>query len=392
MALLWAMYLLREKLGFSLAAAHFNHQLRGEESDRDEQFVRRFCREYDIPLTVQRGQVVPGEKGLEAAARDARYAFLKTLPGLIATAHTADDNAETVLLHLVRGTGLKGLGAIAPVNGQIIRPMLTVTRLQVEAFLEEYAVAHVEDSSNLGDDFLRNRLRHRVMPLLRQENPLFAENVSAMALRLRRDEQALQEMASFAELPPVSRLRELPEAVCNRVLERFLKESGIREPESSHIAMAKKLVFTDKPSAWASFPGGVIIARNYDRLECRDPSPVPAEAQLPREGSIDLPQWNLRITLAPATEILRNQQAYTVVPQGTIRVRSRAAGDELRLAGGTKSLKKLYADKKIPQSQRPFIPVLCDDAGIIGAVGVGMDLDRIPAQLPATMIRFEKLK
>jgi len=104
-ALLFAMYLLKEKLCIRLSAAHFNHRLRGGESDRDEAFVRDFCDRYDIPLFVGGGEVVPGKKGLEAAARDARYAFLKTLPGKIATAHTADDNAETVLLHLVRVRG-----------------------------------------------------------------------------------------------------------------------------------------------------------------------------------------------------------------------------------------------------------------------------------------------
>ena len=173
MALLMAMYVLKEKLGISLSAAHFNHRLRGEESDRDEAFVRDFCDRLDIPLFVGSGAVSAGPKGLEAAAREARYAFFANLDGKVATAHTADDNAETVLMHLVRGTGLKGLGGIMPVNGKYIRPMLNVTRAQAEAFLEEYHVSYVEDSSNAGDDFLRNRLRHHVMPLLKQENPNF---------------------------------------------------------------------------------------------------------------------------------------------------------------------------------------------------------------------------
>ena len=102
-----------------------------------------------------RGEVVAGKKGLEAAARDARYPFLRSLPGKIATAHTADDNAETLLLHLVRGTGLKGLGGITPVGENLIRPMLLVTRQEVEAFLEEYCLKHIEDSSNSSDRFLR---------------------------------------------------------------------------------------------------------------------------------------------------------------------------------------------------------------------------------------------
>ena len=187
-AMLFALYLLRDELGITLEAAHFNHHLRGAESDRDEAFVTDFCGRYCIPLHLGSGRIVSGKKGLEAAARDARYAFLRSLPGKVATAHTADDNAETVLMRLIRGTGLKGLGAIAPVSGNVIRPMLTVTRDDVEAFLEEYALPHVEDSSNAEDDFLRNRIRHGILPLMRAENPRIGETLSAMALLLRQYE------------------------------------------------------------------------------------------------------------------------------------------------------------------------------------------------------------
>ena len=138
MALLWAMYLLKDKLQIELLAAHFNHHLRGAESDRDEAFVADFCKGYAIPFIAGSGNVVAGAKGLEAAAREARYAFLQGLPGKIATAHTASDNAETVLMHLVRGTGLKGLGGITPVNGKLIRPMLNVTREEVLAALAKH--------------------------------------------------------------------------------------------------------------------------------------------------------------------------------------------------------------------------------------------------------------
>ena len=114
MALLWCLWLEKERLGITVEAAHFNHHLRAEESDRDEAFVRNFCEFHDIPLHLGGGNVVAGKKGLEAAAREARYSYLRSLGGLVATAHTADDNAETVLLHLIRGTGLRGLGGITP--------------------------------------------------------------------------------------------------------------------------------------------------------------------------------------------------------------------------------------------------------------------------------------
>ena len=117
-ALLFALYLLKEKLGFSLEAAHFDHQLRCGESREDARFVEALCDRFDIPLHMGTARVVPGKKGLEAAAREARYSFFRSLGGKIATAHTADDNAETVLLHLLRGTGLKGLGGISQRNRQ----------------------------------------------------------------------------------------------------------------------------------------------------------------------------------------------------------------------------------------------------------------------------------
>ena len=130
-ALLFALYLQKEKLSIRLSAAHFNHHLRGEESDADEAFVRAFCDRYDSPLYVGHGYVTAGEKGLEAAARDARYGFFATLDGKIATAHTADDNAETVLLNLTRGTGVTGLSGI-PATGRIIRPLIACSRQMVE--------------------------------------------------------------------------------------------------------------------------------------------------------------------------------------------------------------------------------------------------------------------
>ena len=386
-ALLVALYLLRENLGITLEAAHFNHRLRGEESDGDEAFVKALCDRYEIPLHLGSGQIVPGKKGLEAAAREARYAFLRGLPGKIATAHTADDNAETVLLHLVRGTGLKGLGGIAPVNGRVIRPMLTVTRREVELFSAEYALPHREDSTNATDLFQRNRIRRKVMPLLAQENPSLAETMSTMALGLREDEKYLSQMAGEA-LPAVTELREMHPALRVRALERFLKENGVPEPEKRHIALMEQLVFSDKPSARADFPGGVVIARRYDTLEALgEAQPLPERVL---EGSLELPELGLRVTRVPAETIENTPDTFTVVPRGKMVIRSRCPGDRIRLSGGTKSLKKLFIDRKIPAHQRNQIPVVCDEAGILGVYGIGADRNRIPETLPAVTIRFEK--
>ena len=385
-ALLFAFYLLKEKLEITLEAAHFNHHLRGAESDRDEAFVRQFCDRYDIPLHLGGGNVVTGKKGLEAAARDARYAFFRSLPGKIATAHTADDNAETVLMHLVRGTGLKGLGGITPIHGNVIRPMLKVTRQDVEAFLEEWCLSHIEDSSNETDAFLRNRIRHHVIPLLAGENPKIAENLSQMALRLRLDEQFLSEQINSTTLPTVETLKNMPEALRSRTLEAFLKRSGVKEPEDAHITAVESLLFSQRPSARASFPGGVTISREYDRLVCLSQQEKLEETLLPCPGELYLP--GLRISCELATERTNTPEAFTICPSGQIKIRSRKSGDEIRLIGGSKSLKKLFIDRKIPAAQRQQIPVICDDAGILGVYTIGANWDRIAGENPVT-IRFE---
>ena len=389
-ALLFALYLLKEKLDISLEAAHFNHRLRGEESDRDEAFVAELCDRYEIHLHLGGGEIQPGKKGLEAAARDARYGFLRNLPGKIATAHTADDNAETVLMHLIRGTGLKGLGGITPVHGNVIRPMLRITRQDVEAFLEEWCLSHIEDSSNETDAFLRNRVRHHVMPLLAAENPKIAENLSQMALRLRLDEEFLSQQTNSTALPPVESLKTMPQALRSRHLEAFLKRSGVREPEDAHIAMAEALVFSDKPSAKASFPGGVTIARSYDRLEALGDTDALEEILLPCPGQVELS--GLQIICSPAGEMLDTPDAFTVSPAGDIKVRSRKSGDSIRRPGGSKSLKKLFIDRKIPASRRQQIPVVCDEAGILGVYSIGKNLERSDISKNTVTIRFEKIE
>ena len=383
-AMLFALYLLRDELGITLEAAHFNHHLRGAESDRDEAFVTDFCGRYCIPLHLGSGRIVSGKKGLEAAARDARYAFLRSLPGKVATAHTADDNAETVLMRLIRGTGLKGLGAIAPVSGNVIRPMLTVTRDDVEAFLEEYALPHVEDSSNAEDDFLRNRIRHGILPLMRAENPRIGENLSAMALLLRQDEACLQAMIPEEQMPDVSRLKAMEPALRRRTLERFLKAQGVREPEQIHILQAEQLLYHWSPSASMQFPGGVTIGRQYDRLVRLECAPELPETRLSVPGETCI--GGKRFVSEYATDLEERPDSVLVCPVGVLIVRSRRSGDTMRLPGGTRSLKKMYIDRKIPASQRAAVPVLADDQGVLAVFGIGTDIRFRPDSLPAVRV------
>lgn len=372
-ALTFAIKLLSEVWGFRIAAAHFNHHLRGEESQRDEDFVKQFCKDFEIPLYLDGTFVRAGEKGLEAAARDARYAFLKSLPGKIATAHTADDNAETLLMHLVRGTGLRGLGGITPVMGKLIRPMLTVTRRDVEEFLEAYSLPHIEDSSNASDDFLRNRIRHEVMPILRRENPRFSENLTAMAQNLRQEECFLNSCLE-ENLPSVSQLRQLHPALRRRYVERFLKQAGVKEPEQAHIAQTEALLFAENPSARVNLPGGVTVCREYDRLVRRQEQLSIPSSVLTCPGVWSNGEYTIEASFA--TEAQLTTDMFSVNPQGTMVVRCRQPGDRLRLSGGSKELKKIMIDRKIPEAHRNSIPVIADDAGILGVAGIGANLSR----------------
>ena len=371
MALLWGMFLLKEKLEIRLEAAHFDHGLRGAESAADAEFVRKFCDFHDIPLHLGQGNVVPGAKGLEAAARDARYSFLRGLSGTIATAHTADDNAETMLMHLIRGSGLRGLGGITPKSDRLIRPMLDVTRVQVEEFLNENYIRHVEDSSNDTDAFLRNRLRHHVMPLLRAENPSIATGLSAAAQRIRTDAALLDDLASRVDATDVKALRSAPGPLRRRALERLLRENGFPEPSASHLEQAESVVFSASPSARVTL-SGVTLRRSYEKLSVEREQIVVKTRELPREGLTELPE----IGVAVRTTLVDGPGENIVSPVGQMVVRSRQSGDALTTRGGTKSLKKRFIDRKLPQWERPAVPVIADERGILAVMGFGPDENR----------------
>jgi tRNA(Ile)-lysidine synthase len=267
--------------------------------------------------------------------------------------------------------------------------MLTVTRQEVLSFLEEYSLPFVEDSSNDTDAFLRNRLRHRVMPILKEENPLLAENVSAMAMALRRDAEALE---FSGELPSVPQLRDMHPALRSRALGAFLKASGVPEPERRHIRLAESLVFSEKPSAWAAFPGGVILGREYDRLVRRAAAEAPEETVLQPGQTVLLPQLSLQVHYGEAEKIINTKEIFTVHTQGAVVLRSRKTGDALRLNVGTQTVKKLFVDRKIPAAMREAIPIFADDAGVLAVGGIGANVERLASRLPAMQIRLETMK
>ena len=179
----------------------------------------------------------------------------------------------------------------------------------------------------------------------------------------------------------------MPQALRSRVLERYLKSCGVKEPEDVHLEQMEGLIASRNPSAWATFPGGVTIERRYDALMVKKADDPLPETILPCPGTVEIPGF--RVICEPAAEIRNGTDTFTVIPQGSIRIHSRREGDVLRLPGGSKSLRKLFIDRKIPAAVRKGIPVVRDDQGILGVYSIGVDSSRAANALPAVTIRFE---
>ena len=180
-ALLHFLYSVKEKYNLTVSAAHLNHCIRGEEADRDQSFCKILCEKYNIPFYSKTVDIPALSRqrqiSEELCGREERYAFLESLAdelnAKIATAHNADDNAETLIFNITRGSSLRGAAGIPPKRGRIIRPLIGVTRAEIEEYCRQNGLDFVTDSTNLGDDYSRNKIRHRVIPVLRELNPSF---------------------------------------------------------------------------------------------------------------------------------------------------------------------------------------------------------------------------
>ena len=379
----------REEYGFTVSAAHFNHKLRGEESDRDEAFVRGLCQAWEVPLLVEAGDVrgFAAERGmgLEEAARILRYAFLeqslRRIGGdVIATAHHADDLAETMLMNLVRGAGTKGLSGIPPKRGNIVRPILSVTRREIDAYMEQHGLSYVEDSTNAQDDCTRNLLRHRVMPVLEQLNPRFAEHAAEAAMLLRSDEDCLQGQAErfLEEHPPeqgieVSALLALHEAVASRVMRRIWG-SGLTK---AHICSMIELC-RGEGLGYVHLPG-LAVRRDGGRLWTEQAVEIPNEVTLTGDSG-EVRFGNFRIVWKKA---ILNEEVYNSFNtfllkyesiEGNVTATVRRDGDRVKLAGRgcTKKLKQLFQEKQLTQPRRAVTPILRDEQGITAVYGFGI--------------------
>ena len=245
-ALFHAMIDLREELDLVISACHVNHNLRGEESDKDEVFVRDLCGRLQVPIAVRSVDVKSIRKkhqSTEETAREARYGFFAEIPGKIATAHTASDNAETVLLNLIRGTGLKGLCGIPPVRGKHIRPLILCERRDIEDFCRSRGLRYVTDSTNLSDEFTRNKIRLSLFPLINEINPSFTNCVTRMSGILREDSDFLESLTQRGDYS-VKTLKSLEKPLLNRIIIDLLSNNKL-SPSNTRIAQIIKIIETE---------------------------------------------------------------------------------------------------------------------------------------------------
>ncbi len=410
MALLHCLHSLEGELGITVEAAHFNHRLRGAESDDDEAFVTEFCKKQKIPLHTGSEDVADFSRehhmGLEEAARQCRYAFFRSLEGKIATAHNADDHLETVLMHLIRGSGLRGLCGIPPKRDNIVRPLLWATREEILAYLEKAGLSYREDSSNESLSYTRNRIRHQLLPLLRGENPGIAQGVLQQSSLLRAEDQYLDNEASlllqrdpmgaYSILPLLS----APDPLQKRALRLMVGEYLEQDVSLVHIEAMQRLLMSSDPSAQVSLPRGMILCRSYDRLffsrgETFNLPETPL--QIPGETVIPGTPWKIFCKIQKNFTKMTNTPfhfavKYDMISASVLQVRSRQTGDRLQLPDGhSRTLKKLMIDRKIPRQDRDLLPVITDGQNILAVAGLGIHWNCCPQEgQPALIVSIER--
>ena len=271
--LLYILNLLKDEFGVSIHAVHLNHCLRGQESDRDEAFVRDFCRKHSVKLTVKRVDILneakQHSKGIEEYARQVRYELFTSLcseKSVIATAHNLNDCEETLLFNLARGSALKGLCSIPPVRDNIIRPLIECSRDEIEDFCKQNNLGFVTDSSNLSDDYTRNRIRHKIIPLLKEINPSFDASVLRCVTSLRSDEKFLsQEANKLYEIIKrdsgydAVKLKNADIALSSRVVSKIIYNKCGVLPERKHIDSVLSVLDGGKTEV---ITGEFVVVRN----------------------------------------------------------------------------------------------------------------------------------
>jgi tRNA(Ile)-lysidine synthase len=342
LALLHALRELAPTLGISLRAVYVDHGLRPEAAAEGERVVREAAK---LGLNGEVVRITLRKKSMEAA-REARYEALSRVARergatKIAVAHTLSDQAETVLMRLLRGSGPRGLAGIPPRRGLIVRPLIDVTRAEVEAYCRQRKLRPVRDPTNRRDDYLRNRIRKIVMPALQRENPRLEQALGRLGDNLRELDATIEEAATGAHTKDVAALRELPAPVRARTLER------------AHHDALTALLGSARGTGEVSLPGNLVARRRYDQFEI-----VSAATQIDAPGRYRFGDVDVEVALGEqALSKLAFDAAQTPLPW---LLRAPRPGDRLRVRGlgGTKKLQDLFVDGKVPRERRSRTPVL----------------------------------
>lgn len=398
-ALLRFLAALRPQFGWDLVVCHIHHGLRGAEADRDECFVRALAEQLGLPCAVSRidaaALALRDHISVEEAGRTARYAFFAQTAGeggRIATAHTLDDSIETVLMNLVRGTGLRGLCGIPRTRGNIVRPLLDCTRAEVEDYLGALGQPYCTDSTNLTDDYTRNRIRHDILPRLCVLNPNFPGAMARMLPRLAAQQALTDCLAAqsaqqlHAACGGLSRqgLSALPEPVCDRLLLRLLEQNRLPVSAAAVERMTETLRTGGKldlaARSWFFVAQGDLAAVIYAPPGGIPPVPVP----LPQEETPVIlpfsPQKSLKLTLC--NKIVANTSEKFNISllkyaidcdkiKGYSFMRTRRPGDTICIGKKQLPLGEAWAAAGIPALLRPALMVLADEQGVLWTEGIG---------------------
>ena len=407
---------LKEELGISLQVAHLNHQLRGADSEVDARYVADLAHRLGIPVTVDQREVKAYQSrqhcSLEEAAREVRYTFLaevaKTIgANRVAVGHTVDDHIETILMHLIRGTGIRGLRGLQPsVSWQfsgssltIIRPLLEVSREETTSYCRDHRFVPRIDASNLSLSPLRNRIRHQLLPLLKSYNPRVAEALLRTArlagddlafldgestrlwgeIAQREGDTVILDKKGFLELPPALKRHLLRDAVEKLV-------GNLKDIETRHIEEIMDAL-TKPAGKRISLPGDLIFSVEYDQYRLgSDPvalSPFPVleeELALKVPGETRLPGWRIEASVIDRQQMTESDDDFTACfdldkTGDRLLVRGRQPGDKFQPLGMNqpKKVGEFMIDAKIPQSWRQQIPLVCSPSRILWVVGWRID-------------------
>ena len=373
-SLLYALLSLKDSLGITVNAAHLNHLIRGEEAERDQKFVTDLCRKLGVTLFTERKDIpkIAKENGMstELAARKERYEFLSRVAvGKVATAHTASDNLETMIFNLARGTSLKGLCGIPVKRGIFVRPLILCTRQDVEDYCEQNKIPFVTDSTNLSDDYSRNKIRHTVIPVLKSINSCCEESALRTSFSLLEDNAFLESVSSeilFKNLGEdnlyIGDAQNIPPSVFKRVIKKYF------ETDFPDISLDNRHI-KDIYSICLNGTGKLNLPSNIYAVV--------------KDGYLNFKDRNTKSSVNFAVKVTESENVNNLFSNNLIDcdkivgkwiVRNRLEGDKIRLnkRGITKTLKKLFTENKVPNEIRSKIPVIADDLGVIWVYGLGV--------------------